>query len=343
MDTALYHPDQGFYARPPVGESEHYVTAPHVSRAFGVLVARQVREFWDLLGRPDPFTVVEIGAGDGTLARQVIGAMDAPLRTAARYCAVERSPGAREAIRSAVAYGGSVTVQAHVEETPGAGSLLGCVLGNEVLDNVPFHRVRRTEDGWVELMVGVREGRLALLEGPLSDPALLDFAPPLAPGQEAPVSPQALRLVDRASAVLSRGYVWLVDYGFGPTERPQPVHGYRRHRVEEDVLLEPGSRDVTAGVDFGALARHADAAGLRVWGPRSQRDVLLALGFEHWDRDLRHQQVQATAERRGVDAMRLFSERNRASLLIDRSALGRLKVVCIGVGDVAVPPTFAQP
>jgi SAM-dependent MidA family methyltransferase len=205
---------------------------------------------------------------------------------------------------------------------------------------MPFHRLRRTATGWAELLVGMEAGRLALLEGPLSDPALGELAPDIEVGQEAPVSPEAIYFVERAAKLFARGYLWLVDFGFGPEEGPEPVHGYRHHRVEADVLIDPGSRDITAGVDFGALARHAAAIGLRQWGPISQRDALLALGFRNWDRRMRAMQVEATARRRGIEALRLFSDRSRATLLIDQSALGRAKVLCLGVGDVQPPPTF---
>src|SRR2546426_10235124 len=98
MEAALYDPEHGFYTRPAVGEAGHFVTSPHVSPVFGILVARQVEEFWELLGRPDPFAVIEVGAGDGTLARQILESLSAESRSATRYLAVERAAAARNAI-----------------------------------------------------------------------------------------------------------------------------------------------------------------------------------------------------------------------------------------------------
>lgn len=339
MEVALYDPEAGFYARHPVGEQGHFVTSPHLSTAFGILVARQVHEFWTLLGGPTPFDLVEVGAGEGRLARDILAAADPALRPAIRYSAVERSAGAIEAIRASTDLS-EVRVAGEVEELPGAGSLVGCLLANELLDNMPFHRLRRTATGWAELLVGMDQGRLKLVEGPLSDPALGELAPDIEVGQEAPVSPDAIYFIERAANLFGRGYLLLVDFGFGPGEGPEPVHGYRHHRVEADVLANPGSRDITAGVDFGALARHAAAIGLRQWGPITQRDALLALGFRDWDRRMREMQVEATARRRGIEALRVFSDRSRGTLLIDQSALGRAKVLCLGVGDVQAPSTF---
>src|SRR5436189_3626533 len=98
MDAALYDPVGGFFSRPPVGEAGHFVTGPHVSPVFGILLARQVEEFWELLGRPDPFVVIEVGAGDGTLARQILESLSEPCRSATRYLAVERAEAAREVL-----------------------------------------------------------------------------------------------------------------------------------------------------------------------------------------------------------------------------------------------------
>src|SRR5205823_11499000 len=133
-----------------------------------------------------------------------------------------------------------------------------------------------------------------------------DLAPPLAPGEPGLVRPAALEFLDRAAGLLERGYVWLADYGAGPGHPAAgpAVHGYRGQTVEEDVLSDPGSKDITAGVDFGALAGHARDRGLRVWGPATQRDVLLALGFRDWDRAAREHQVELAAARRGVEALR---------------------------------------
>src|SRR5438309_7785982 len=128
MEAALYDPDHGFYSRAPIGERGHFVTSPHVSPVFGHLLARQVVEFWDLLDRPDPFHVVEVGAGDGTLAGQVLSSVASGVTRAIRYVAVERGLDGRERIRRA-----GVEPRASLDEIPPLGR--GCVLANELLDN----------------------------------------------------------------------------------------------------------------------------------------------------------------------------------------------------------------
>jgi SAM-dependent MidA family methyltransferase len=353
MESALYDPDGGYYTASPVGEAGDFVTSPHVSQAFGVLLARCVEDLWLRLDRPEPFLLVEAGAGDGTLARRILASLPAELAATTTFVAVERSAGARRALvrLSREPHDppqvGEVTV---VDDLglilePGAPAARparvrpeGVVLANELLDNLPFHRLLGTRDGVVELLVGLDGtggGSLTPVHGPPSD-ELLALAPPLGPGQEAAVSPAMFGFLDGAAAALGRGYLLLIDYATGSDGTVQ-VHGYRRHRIEADVLDAPGSRDITAGVDIGALAGHARARGFAVWGPISQRAALTNLGFPDWDRELLTRQAAALNEGRGRDAARIYSARNRARLLVDPAGLGSFEVLCIGVGDPPRP------
>jgi SAM-dependent MidA family methyltransferase len=331
MEAALYDPVEGFYARNSVGELGEFVTSPHVSPLFGALVARQVEEFWILLGRPSPFSIVELGAGDGTLAGQILDNLPGQVLEAARYTAVERSSRAREALR-----GHGVSAVASLDELESGAE--GCVVANEVVDNIPFHRVRGAREGPRELYVGLDGDRFVLIEGKASSEEIERLAGKLSQGEEAAVSPGALELLDRASAALARGYVWLADYGWGGGSGGAGiVHGYRGQRLVEDVLTDPGSQDITVGVDFGLLAAHARQRGWSVWGPVTQRDALLALGFRDRDKRARERQVEALDSHRGIEAARIYSERNRASLLVKEGGLGDFLVLCLGLG-VEEPP-----
>jgi len=330
MESALYDPEDGFYSRLPVGEAGHFVTSPHVSPVFGRLVARQVAEFWDLLDRPKPFEVIEVGAGDGTLALQILDALPGELTSVLRYRAVERSAAGRRAL-DAKGLDAPESLGNFTEP------FVGCLIANELLDNLPFHRLRGTSDGAAELLVGIEGDGFVLVEGPPSSAELLALAPPLAAGEEFVVSPATLRFVDEAAAVLVRGYIWLVDYGFIDASEGRSVHGYRDHRVHDAVLAEPGSTDITTGVDFAAVARHARSRGLEVWGPVSQREALISLGFRELDDQAHAHQVEALNARRGLDSLRVYSDRNRASLLIGREGLGAAKVICLGKNTTRRP------
>ncbi|HEX9891240.1 MAG TPA: SAM-dependent methyltransferase [Actinomycetota bacterium] len=330
MEAALYDPEEGFYADPPVGAEGHFVTSPHVSPAFGDLVARQVAQCWDLLGRPPALDVVELGAGDGTLARQILRAVAAVpgLAGAIRYVGVERAEGARRALAEA----GVEAASALPERVDGV------ILANELLDNVPFHRLRERDGRVVEVLVGANGTRLVEVEGEPTAEAMKALAgPPLRPGEERPVAPAVGDLVRTVAASLDRGYAFLIDYGFTRAERAAPVHAYRDHRVLANVLDEPGSRDVTVAVDLGAVAGAARDAGLQVWGPVSQHDALLALGYRTWSSGVRARQAEAEERGDWREANRLFGERSRASILIDQDELGGLRLLALGTGGLDPP------
>jgi SAM-dependent MidA family methyltransferase len=338
MEAALYDPTDGFYARPPVGEGpgHHFATSPHVSPTFGMLLASWLGGLWEGLGRPDPFVVIDVGAGDGTLAAQLLEFLPAGPRGVARYIAVERSPGGRAGL-DRLADGAAIPVEvlSSLEEAP--HGVVAVVVANELLDNLPFHRVRQTEQGLVELFVDVGDGSFRLVARPLSDPALAEVAGALEPGQEAVAHRAADGFVEQAAAHLSRGYVLMFDYGFTGGGRASAPHAYRHHRFDDDVLASPGSRDITAGIDFDRLSHLARGAGHEAWGPVTQRDLLIALGFRGLDQGARQRQVKALAEGNGIEAARIYAARSRATPLVDPSGPGGHLVLCVGVGGVPEP------
>jgi SAM-dependent MidA family methyltransferase len=332
MEEALYDPGNGFYARPPVGENGHFVTSPHVSPAFGDLLARQVAECWEVLGRPRPFELVEVGAGDGTLAAQILAAVRAvpDLASAFRYIPVERSPGAVAALRAS----GLKPRTSLVE----VGAAAGCVVANEVFDNLPFHRLRERDGRVREVFVGLDHDRFVEVEGEPTERAMALLGDRrLRPGEERPVSPAAAELVGQIAGVLELGYAFLFDYGFIGGETPGPVHAYRGHQVLAEVLEEPGSRDVTAAVDLDAVADQARRAGLQVWGPVWQREALLGLGYRMWVSGVRARQAQAETRGDWREANRLYAARSRASILIDPAKLGGLRLLAFGTDGLPAP------
>jgi SAM-dependent MidA family methyltransferase len=331
MEVALYDPIAGFYANPPIGPDRHFVTSPHVSPAFGDLLARQLVEVWETLDRPRPFTVIEVGAGDGTLARRILHSLRAvpDLHPSLRYVAVERSAGARRALA-----GVDVEVHASLSDV---GSRTGCLIANELLDNLPFHRLRNRDGLTTEVMVEADGDTLVETEAEPSTAALAVLVQPLRPGEERPVSPESLTLVREIAATIARGYSFLFDYGFGPEETPGPVHAYRNHQVLADVLEDPGGQDVTAAVDLDALTREAERAGLTAWGPISQREALLAVGFRLWLSGVRRRQAEAEEAGNWREVNRLYAERSKATLLIDPDQLGALQLLVFGTAGLPPP------
>lgn len=333
MERALYDPEDGFFAGAPVGRSADFVTSPHVSEVFGVLIARALIETWTALGAPAVFTVIEVGAGDGTLARQVLeaGAGDPAFAAALRYIAVEQGARAREALAAK-------GFEAHASlQTAAPKPLVGVIFANELLDNLPFHRVVCRNGSLREILVRTDGARLTFCDEPAPPELLTSMSALPSEGEERPASPAARAFVRAAHAHLARGQILLFDYGFTAGEVVEPIRGYRDQQLIEDLLTDPGATDITGPVDFDAIADEARALGLGVAGPVSQRDALHAFGYRSVMDRLRTEQMEADRTRDGRRMVELFSARNEAALLVEPRGLGGLKVIAFMTPDLDGP------
>jgi SAM-dependent MidA family methyltransferase len=210
------------------------------------------------------------------------------------------------------------------------------VLAHELLDNLPFRLLR---DG-LEVRVDIDGDRFAELRIEPDDELrrLVGDAPPL---DETVVPTGALAFIDLVAArIADPGYVLLIDYG-AVGEPGGPVHGYRGHRIVDDPFADPGSADITAGVDLAWISRRAESLGLTAYPPVSQRHALTVLGFETWiERELATQAAQLGANR-GVEAVHTWSGRSRATLLVDPSALGRMQWLLFAPEGLPAPSFIA--
>jgi SAM-dependent MidA family methyltransferase len=331
MELALYG-EAGYFESSPVGSTGDFVTSPHVHPWFAYGIARAFGDLHTLLGSPSPALFVEVGAGDGTLARQLLEILagGGPLR----YVAVERGARARATLEQL-----GVDVRASIEELDTIER--GVVVANELLDNLPFARVRRTASGLVEVLVGTDGDRLGEVEAPvraeLADAAETALGaamrPRLATGdepREIVLPTGALSFVDALAGRMTDSYALLIDYS---AERGRDVHGYHAHRVVEDVLERPGSVDVTAGVDFDVVEARASERGLSVLGRVTQRGALLALGFDDW---VTRDRAARTGSGPGLEA-RAWAARNRASLLVAPDGLGAHRWLLLATPGLARP------
>lgn len=317
MERALYGPG-GFYEDPPVGASGDFVTSPHVHPVFGAMLGAVVAELFASLGEPEPIRIAEVGAGDGTLATQVLGALAG--RDVA-YEAIDVSSGARSALAAidGVRAGATLSAAPHV------------VIANELLDNLPFRRVH----GDREVRIGVDGDRFVEIEAAWGDDPH--------PSDDAAVVPVgAFAFIEGLASSLHHGYALLIDYG-GVGTPGGDVHGYRDHRVIEDMLADPGSTDITSGVDFAKIASHAEQRGLVAFPTVTQHDALIALGFERWLRGELERQTSQLDAREGMEAVRTWSARSRATLLVDPSALGRLRWLLLATPGLPAPDWLDDP
>jgi SAM-dependent MidA family methyltransferase len=274
MEAALYHPDLGYYMRDRerFGIDGDFVTAPTLSPILGRALAETVYDAWCGLGRGN-LRLVEYGPGRGEMMRDILACLAAEypeLYRGLEVVLVEVSPSLAASQRRTLA---------HV--TPGKVTWSGepdcardtVVLANEFVDALPLHRVRMEPGGLVELYVGEKEGRLAWVAGPPSSPEVAGFwaqtglVPP--EGQSAEVCTAAGEWLAQTARWVDRGFLLVVDYGleaaglFSPARAGGTVRCFARHRLVEDPLLHPGRQDITAHVNFSALAR----LGERSFGP----------------------------------------------------------------------------
>ena len=279
MRAALYDPVDGYYARgPDIGPEGDFSTSVRFP-AFRAAMARLVDLARDRLGAPDDFRVVEFGAGTGQLARAIVEA------TGARYVTVETSP----ALRARQAAIPGVTSVASPADLPPAPSL---VLGNEVLDALPVHRLMGAPDGLLEFHVDVdaatgrfRERLLPPTDERVAKRLSREGVRP-ARGQVVEVALDIDAMVHGASRLISKGFLVFIDYGdpapalYAPSNVNGTLAAYRAHGRFHDPYARVGEQDLTADVDFTAVALAATEAGLEELGLASQQEFLEALGIE---------------------------------------------------------------
>jgi NADH dehydrogenase [ubiquinone] 1 alpha subcomplex assembly factor 7 len=336
MELALAHPEHGYYrTRDPLGRSGDFITAPEVSQMFGEMLGLWAVVMWEGLGRPDPFILAELGPGRGTLMADALRA--AQVRPgfigALRLHLVETSDvlAARQK-ETLAAY--EPTIHTDMADLP-PGPII--VIANEFFDALPIRQVVAQSGGWGERRISFDPGpppAFVFTDGPLTDP----FDPPDGLERPAPLGavfefcPAALSIA-RALGARTGGpqsAVLIIDYGHGRSafgETLQAVHGHRH----ADPLAEPGAADLTAHVDFAALARAAPEGGAAVHGPVGQGRFLSAIGI-----DARAERLAAGADpetARGIEAAkRRLTAPEEMGTLFKAMAL-----TCPGAG---IPPGF---
>jgi SAM-dependent MidA family methyltransferase len=257
METALYRPEHGYYrrARDPFGAAGDFFTAEQIQPVFGILMAARIRRIYREMGSPADFTVVELGAGRAEMAEAF---------AEWRYVPVE------------IASGGLPP------------RFRGVVFANEFFDALPVDVAIYVKGEFREQRVAFENGRFVWTEGRAVGPEIEDYFGRYFPAPEEgrwyEANLPALEWMERIGRALEAGYLMTIDYGCTRAETirfPQgTLMGYRRHTAREDVLEDPGERDITAHVNFTALQEHGAACGLAVERFETLAQLLLAAGEE---------------------------------------------------------------
>ena len=333
MQLALIHPDLGYYMnRDPFGATGDFTTAPEVSQMFGELIGLWAAEVWSSMGSPDPVRLVELGPGRGTLMSDALRAarIVPAFRNALDVRLIETSPTlASMQHELLIDCGVAVSWAQSLKEVPDGPAI---VIGNEFLDALPVRQFVRVSGQWRERTVRLNgDGKLVFDVADKPEPYIRANA---ANGEVLEVNPSGHRLMFELGARLVKqgGAALLIDYGHAITSYGDTLQALRAHRYV-DPLAAPGDCDLTAHVDFAAMARSASATGAAVYGPIDQGDFLRAIGI-----DLR---TKALAERASPDRAEEF-QRARARLVgKNQGEMGALfKAMAIADRKLRPPPGF---
>ena len=326
MEVALYHPGGGYYTSGDrVGASGDYYTSPSVHPAFGALLAVQLFQMWQLLGKPAPFALAEAGAGNGLLGRDILATatnLPATFRESLHYVCIDR----RNTRGLESELNGASRICA--DGVP-LRSLVGCVLSNELLDAMPVHQVTCEGGELKELYVVSRDGELAVQADAPSTPLLAQrlgsLGARLHEGQVAEVNLALDGWIEGVAGSLGRGFVLAIDYGrlaedlYSPTERFRgTLTTYRNHLQTDRPLERIGQQDMSAQVDFTTAARAGKDAGLDVLGYASQAEFLHNLG------------IARLMGRLAVDRGRHQSSGMGMRELVKPQGLGAFRVMALG-------------
>ncbi|PWC74773.1 SAM-dependent methyltransferase [Azospirillum sp. TSH64] len=341
MAEALGHPRFGYYMRrDPFGSGGDFTTAPEISQMFGELVGLWCIDSWARLGGPGPFHLVELGPGRGTLMADALRAAAVlPLfRDNAIVHLVETSPSLRERQRQTLhpVLGDAVYWHDRLEDVPDGPTVL---IANEFFDALPIRQVQKTNYGWFERLVDVEPDSTGddprfrfVLEafgssGNRLVPDVLREAPDGSVVEVSPASQAVARLIG-ARLAAAPGAALVIDYGYahGPAAG-DTLQAMRRHAYAP-VLESPGEADLTAHVDFAAIAAAAREGGAQSFGVVEQGEWLTRLGIR--------QRASALAAK--ASPAQAQDIRGALDRLIDPSQMGRL----FKLAAFATPGAFAD-
>jgi SAM-dependent MidA family methyltransferase len=338
MELVLYHPQQGYYATSAerISERGDFLTSPHLAADFGEMLAIQLYQIWQILGAPQTFKIVEMGAGTGLLATQILeySRQTYPdFFQSIDYLIIE------------VALAMQIAQQQQLKDLPVRWcnwteipdrSIIGCFLSNELIDAFPVHQVIVKEDRLQEVYITCDLNNNQLLEKidkisteklheywQLNNINLLNVKYP--DGYRTEVNLAAITWQEQVFKKLQRGYIISIDYGYTADRYYNPMRSqgtlqcYYRHAYHNDPYINIGNQDLTAHVDFTALQNQGELLGLQTVGFIQQGLFLMALGLG--DR------IAAISHHDNKDVRSLLHCRQNLHQLIDPMGLGKFGVL----------------
>ncbi len=292
MDLALYQPNCGYYTTKSsiLGPDGDFITSPHLGHDFGELLAVQFADMWHALGQPNPFHLVEMGAGQGLIAADVLAYLqqDHPdCYATLDYIIIEKSPALRAIQQECLTQVSWTTLD---DLQP----ITGCLFSNELVDAFPVHIIEKHDNQLQEVYITTKDNTLQEILGPLSTEKIIQYfdlididllTDAYPDGYRTEVNLAALDWLDTVASLIDRGFLLTIDYGhtaqryYSPARHKGTLKCYYQHRHHNDPYTNIGQQDLTAHVDFTALQRYGDKAGLTPLGFTQQGLFLMALGL----------------------------------------------------------------
>ncbi len=341
MDLVLYHQQYGYYNSgiASIGAKGDFFTSSSLGRDFGELLAIQIQQMWQNLGCPDPFYVVEMGAGNGELARDILNFLlnnsDCSLVRVLKYIIVEQSPALKlkqQKLLQSLDFNLSWNDWSEISPD----SIVGCFLSNELVDAFPVHLVTKDRGQLQEIFLSIESDKPIETIHPFSTENIARYfelvgidlqQPQYTDGYRTEVNLQALEWLQTLATKLKRGYILTIDYGYQadkyyrPSRQLGTLQCYYQHRRHNDPYVNVGYQDITAHVDFTALERQGQQYELEIIGFTQQGLFLMALGLGDRLNELSSGKYNISE---------IFQRRDALHQLIDPTGLGGFGVLVQG-------------
>jgi SAM-dependent MidA family methyltransferase len=298
MDLALYQPGFGYYARStgpsPIGHSGDFYTSVSAGPLFGRLLGRQFFQMWQLMEKPNTFWIIEQGAHDGQLACDILEwcRTETPDFFAAIQYAIVQHTGALNMLQKCAPGPALISSMSWFENLAAlaAEKPVGVFFSNELVDAFPIRAITYRSGEWLEQHITASDKKLHWTDRPIEDPELVQaiagMAIPEIEGYTTEINLRARHWMREVGQTLQRGYVLTIDYGYpasvyyAPHRTGGTLVAYVKHHTNDEVLDEPGRRDITAHVDFTALAQTGAEVGLTTLGFLDQQHFLMGIAHD---------------------------------------------------------------
>ncbi|MEM9088153.1 MAG: SAM-dependent methyltransferase [Cyanobacteria bacterium P01_F01_bin.53] len=374
MEMALYHPQFGYYSTPGsiIGPQGDFITSPHMGHDFGEVIVEQFADMWDALDRPETFTLMEMGAGQGLVAADAIAHLQKhhpDCFACLHYIVVEKSDALRAEQKKRLSHwidkGVELSWQT-LTDIP-THSIVGCAFSNELVDAFPVHWVELHDQDLKEMWVTVHDQTFTAVLGELSTPQLkqyfqnleIDLTQGYEDSYRTEVNLAALEWMSQVSEKVKRGYVLTIDYGYtaqryySPARSQGTLQCYYRHSHHNDPFAYVGEQDITAHVDFTTLENCGKSVGLETLGFTQQGLFLMALGLGDRLSALANPTQQPAQDKpaKPTEIQAIMRRREALQQLISPMGLGNFGVLIQGKGltpkeiarplkGLAIPPLF---